>query len=235
MLELTSLYSPAALASLPEPKPLRGWVTGVGSRDTPPDIQDILRIFAAVLYSLGYGWRSGGARGADEAFEQGVLTYPHYKPGNSLESLTLQVYLPWNGFAPNPQEPFKKYQDYAKGYVNSSRLAEWRNAEAIAMSIHPLGERLQANPGVLKLHTRNIFQVLGYDLRTPSRCVYLYAKPSKDGNGVQGGTGTAYRLAKQHSVPTVNLYESEPRRRMVEFLKEYALRNLGKGLTQATK
>lgn len=43
---------------------------GIGSRKTPPDILDIMTKLANKL-SLGYVLRSGGATGADSAFERG--------------------------------------------------------------------------------------------------------------------------------------------------------------------
>lgn len=48
--------------------------TGIGSRNTPPDILDIMFELAAKLASEGYVLRSGGAQGADDAFEQGAVT-----------------------------------------------------------------------------------------------------------------------------------------------------------------
>lgn len=46
--------------------------TGIGSRNTPPDILDIMFRLAGKLASEGYVLRSGGAQGADDAFEQGA-------------------------------------------------------------------------------------------------------------------------------------------------------------------
>lgn len=45
---------------------------GIGSRNTPKHILDIMTKAAAKLESLGYVLRSGGADGADSAFEKGV-------------------------------------------------------------------------------------------------------------------------------------------------------------------
>jgi hypothetical protein len=46
--------------------------TGVGSRKTPKSILDIMRALAARLESAGWTLRSGGADGADSAFESGT-------------------------------------------------------------------------------------------------------------------------------------------------------------------
>lgn len=48
------------------------YYTGIGSRSTPEPILTQIKDIAAVLEQLGYTLRSGGATGADAAFEAGV-------------------------------------------------------------------------------------------------------------------------------------------------------------------
>ena len=45
--------------------------TGVGSRETPFHILDLMRLLAVKFAHKGYMLRSGGAQGADQAFEAG--------------------------------------------------------------------------------------------------------------------------------------------------------------------
>jgi len=45
---------------------------GVGSRSTPPDILQLMTLVAEKMSGMGYILRSGGARGADSAFERGA-------------------------------------------------------------------------------------------------------------------------------------------------------------------
>lgn len=45
---------------------------GIGSRETPPDILLLMHQLSSKLESIGYTLRSGGAIGADSAFEQGI-------------------------------------------------------------------------------------------------------------------------------------------------------------------
>lgn len=45
---------------------------GIGSRQTPPDVLAHMEATAGVLDTCGYTLRSGGAAGADRAFEAGV-------------------------------------------------------------------------------------------------------------------------------------------------------------------
>ena len=55
--------------------------TGIGSRKTPPEILRIMEALAETLALKGWTLRSGGARGADQAFEAGAR-----KAGGGVES-----------------------------------------------------------------------------------------------------------------------------------------------------
>ena len=48
------------------------YYTGVGSRNTPTDILNLMTKISIKLDSFGYVLRSGGALGADSAFEKGT-------------------------------------------------------------------------------------------------------------------------------------------------------------------
>lgn len=85
--------------------------TGVGSRETPPQILKIMAQLAAVLAADGWILRSGAADGADSAFEQGA--------GSKTE-----IFIPWPKF---------------NGH-NSQRYPSARAME-IAAAIHPAWER----------------------------------------------------------------------------------------------
>jgi hypothetical protein len=69
--------------------------------------------------------------------------------------------------------------------------------------------------GAKKLHSRNVLQVLGDKLDTPSKFVLYYAK-EKDGE-VAGGTRTAVMLARELDIPTLNWYSKD----MSQWSKEY--------------
>lgn len=60
---------------------------GIGSRETPPEVIDVMKDFA---YAVAHEaiLRSGGAPGADTAFEYGAKF-----AGGQRE-----IYLPWSGF-----------------------------------------------------------------------------------------------------------------------------------------
>lgn len=61
------------------------YYAGIGSRETPKKICDILTQIATQLESEEYILRSGGANGADLAFEKGV---------DKLK----EIFIPWKGF-----------------------------------------------------------------------------------------------------------------------------------------
>ena len=54
--------------------------TGVGSRTTPANIQDLMQSIAVKLEADGYTLRSGGAKGADTAFSDGCTRKKIYRP-----------------------------------------------------------------------------------------------------------------------------------------------------------
>jgi hypothetical protein len=86
---------------------------GVGSRQTPDEVMAEMRMIAAILRENGYILNSGGADGADTAFEDGA--------GDEK-----QIFLPWEGF--NGRD----------GIVAGGKTA----ARKIAMRIHPYWDNL---------------------------------------------------------------------------------------------
>jgi len=60
--------------------------TGIGSRQTPPNVIATMEKIARRLADRGFTLRSGGADGADTAFERGA------------GSGSTEIYLPWKGF-----------------------------------------------------------------------------------------------------------------------------------------
>lgn len=51
--------------------------TGIGSRETPANVLLVMQRIASQLENLGFVLRSGGATGADQAFESGVIDNRH--------------------------------------------------------------------------------------------------------------------------------------------------------------
>lgn len=145
--------------------------TGVGSRETPPDVASLMRKIASFLEDEGYILRSGGAPGADTFFEDGVK-----------EASNKVIFLPSKGFNNNP----------SPHYGVCERSLE------IASRIHPAWNKCK--PYARMLHARNVYQVLGKDLNTPSKFLICWTQNGE----AKGGTRTAIKLAQEYDIPILN-------------------------------
>jgi hypothetical protein len=119
---------------------------GIGSRETPQEILDIFILIGKYLGEQGYILRSGGAGGADSAFENGC----------DLVKGTKEIYLPWPNFNDNI----------------SNLIVKDPKAFDIAKQFHGGWDNLKQ--GAKKLHARNSHQVLGLDLKTKCDFVICY-------------------------------------------------------------
>jgi hypothetical protein len=147
------------------------YYTGIGSRQTPEKHCAMFTGIAFVLSQMGYILRSGGADGADTAFENGV----------SLQG-EKEIYLPWKNFNKNPSPLYTPLPE----------------AYEIAKRIHPAWHA--CTRGAKMLHARNVHQVLGQDLKTPSKFVLCWTLHADSA----GGTRTAIEVAKENNIPVHN-------------------------------
>ena len=149
--------------------------TGVGSRKTPEDVQEHMTLVARVLEEASFTLRSGGADGADKAFEAGV-------------SKLKEIYIPWGGFN-------------NRSSVEEGVITGWPNkmtgdfAKYTAARLHPNWDACSA--GARKLHARNMAQLLGHTMLQPSLFVVCW---TPNGSG-SGGTGQALRGAAWLGIP----------------------------------
>ncbi len=164
------------------------YYAGIGSRKTPEVILKRFENIASLLAQKGGILRSGAADGADNAFEKGCDKEPNSKK---------EIYLPWKGF--NGSE--------SKLYTITPE------AMLIAQKFHPYWDNL--SNGAKKLHARNSYQVLGYDLKTLSNFVVCWT----EGGKITGGTGQALRIAKAYSIPVFNYGEDGAEEKLLEFIE----------------
>lgn len=153
---------------------------GIGSRETPSHIIRVMEDYAYCMASHAV-LRSGGAPGADVAFEFGASTAGGRK----------EIYLPWNGF---------------NGALNNAFLSEpTPQAYEIAEYYHPGWRYLKR--GAKKLMARNSHEVLGKDLDDPVDFIVCWTPDgSKDGKSKTcGGTGQALRIAADYELDVFNL------------------------------
>lgn len=127
---------------------------GIGSRETPASVQARFFMLASTLGDAGWTLRSGGAEGADAAFERGLA--PHH---------LREIYLPWPRFAGN----------------RSALCIPTPEALELAAQFHPAWERCSS--AARRLHARNMHQVLGQDLATPVEFVACWTPDGRGGGG----------------------------------------------------
>lgn len=159
------------------------YYAGIGSRRTPPKVLKAMTAFARDMSQNNiHQWilRSGGADGADLAFEAGVCF-------NRKE-----IFLPWRGFN-----------------RNSSLLFDIPPL-AFGISLEVYGSRLKYMKHPIKLlMARNVQQVLGANLDLPSEFVVCWtpdgAETHKERSKETGGTGQAISVASLNNIPVFNL------------------------------
>ena len=193
--------------------------TGVGSRETPPDIYELMQKIGYRLSLDGFTLRSGGAYGADQAFELGW--WDHHCTAYEIDSGAkprAEIFLPWNGF----EDRHHGGGDGAYIVQRDKTLLEL--AEETASVIHPAWNAKKADGtpvlsrGAKGMHARNCFQVLGEHLDNPSKFLICWAPPLADGS-VKGGTRTAWVLAQNNSVPCWNLHDTATRERLEKYVE----------------
>tara|TARA_B100000929_G_scaffold139782_1_gene110717 strand:+ start:3300 stop:3842 length:543 start_codon:yes stop_codon:yes gene_type:complete len=172
--------------------------TGIGSRSTPLDVQALMEAYANHLAVKGWVLRSGGAEGADQAFQRGVH-------GGKKE-----IYLPWGGFNNFRHDP-------ENGFYVAEEFGNWEEAQDIAAQLHPAWEN--CGQGARRLHTRNVYQVLGQNLDRPSEALICWAEPKGHGH-VKGGTGMAVSIARQCGVNVINLYHTRNQEKIINIINE---------------
>lgn len=146
--------------------------TGIGSRQTPSYILTYMTKLAETLAISNYVLRSGHAAGADSAFELGCDN----KKGKK------EIYLPWKNF----NGSISKHYNVPK------------KAFEIAEYYHPVWNKL--SDAAKKLMARDVLQILGQDLKTPTNFIFCYT----DKGLIKGGTGEALRIAIDYKIPIFN-------------------------------
>lgn len=129
---------------------------GIGSRSTPLGILCEMTRMATNLELCGFTLRSGGAQGADNAFEKGVKNPAHK-----------EIFLPWRLFNNN----------------TSGRYIVGDDAIRMAAHFHPAWHN--CSHAARKLHGRNSYIIMGENLDDPVDFVLCYT-PNGNGKGGTG-------------------------------------------------
>lgn len=164
------------------------YYAGIGSRKTPPEILNLMVKIGCELAKRGFILRSGGAAGADSAFEKGCDSW-YIASGMVNEPMEY----------PCPKQIFLA-QDIKDDPASHQAMEE-------AKRYHPAWGRM--NMFSRKLHARNAFQILGRGMHAPSNVVICWTPDGclshQSRTIVTGGTGTAISIAQAHKIPILNL------------------------------
>jgi len=162
---------------------------GIGSRQTPKPVLELMTLIAKSLKET-YVLRSGGALGADTAFEIGATP-------------NAEIFLPWEGI--------ERHVDTIPMKLSSTVSMQ---AIEIAGQYHP---RWGACSYYSKqFHGRNSMIMLGGDLHTPVEFVICWTPKGR----IIGGTGQALRIAQAYNIPVYNLDDLELRKKIIENTSE---------------
>lgn len=112
-----------------------------------------------------------------------------------------EIFIPWYGF-----------NNIRDGIVPQ----ETELAYNLLKEIHPAYDKL--SQGAIKLHLRNVNQVLGKDLNKPSDFLICWAKTDKQGVPT-GGTRTAWKIAEKFNISRFNLFVKEDYNRILKLIE----------------
>lgn len=190
--------------------------SGIGSRETPPEVLHIMEDAAFRLARIGFVLRSGKAAGADAAFQRGAQKYHQQSEGRSPSSIA-EIYTPWKGFKGG--EGLVDLYDIALDTLDRQFPDQTEMRWDWVKEVHGGWDKL--SQGARKLHERNIHQLFGGNLSdaylNQSKFVLYYALETRKGDP-KGGTATAVNLAKKTGIRTLNLLHDKNHDVLEKFL-----------------
>lgn len=166
---------------------------GIGARITPPITLGLMEAIATRLEKDNFHLRSGGAGGADTAFDRGC---------KNNDNKT--IYIPYDGF--------KGLRQFYPITAEAMNIAEQN---------HPNWKRLPGY--AKDLMARNVYQILSHTLDepvefvicwTPDGCIHHSTRTRET-----GGTGLAIEIASKNNIPVYNLNVKDHYDRFIEYTK----------------
>lgn len=211
---------------------------GIGSRETPPEILKLMTRLAGAMEQQGWLLRSGGARGADAAFEAGVTNPAHraiFLPDDYFNGrragpggyYNAQALPGWTGALDTvvQHHPSQTYQQAAREMITTGEIPlqtvtdlQQRFGPQTDRYNRPLTPQQQAEKlaFAVSLHARNAMQILGPNLDRPANLVVAWTP----GGAMKGGTSQAIRMAQDYGIPVRNLGNAEALSRAQAFLNQ---------------
>lgn len=161
---------------------MMNYYSGIGSRDTPEHILNIMHHIGAYLADQKWTLRSGAANGADASFEEGAK-----RQGGETE-----IYLPWEGFN------FSQSNLHPKAYPFSDEEKQF------TATYHPAWKK--CSPSARLLHQRNTRIIIGLEpVHGPEVTPVSFVVCWTEGGLLKGGTAQALRIATALNIPIINL------------------------------
>lgn len=167
---------------------------GVGSRETPTHIIELIKYIGCYLCEKGWILRSGAALGADEAFEKAADFIVN--KGRNPNANFKEIYLPWKGY------------NNSHSTIHPEKYPFSDEEKRFSEMFHPAWAK--CGPSARLLHQRNTRIVLGlrelHGERTRPVSFIICWTPNAL---ITGGTGQALRIAKGCQIPVINLGEAK--------------------------
>ena len=153
------------------------YYAGIGSRSTPTEILDLMTDIAVKLNSKDYVLRSGGAHGADQAFENGA-------------GVNKQIFTPWPG-----------YNGYNQQFIIPQQALQ------LAEEHHPNWKRLGSGAKLLMARNCQQILGPNLDDPVEFVICWTKDGCYKDEqrSNITGGTGQAISIACNNNIPVFNL------------------------------
>ena len=158
------------------------YYAGIGSREIPENILNIMHHIGAYLANQGWTLRSGAASGADASFEEGA----------KHEGGETEIYLPWKSF------------NHHGGDLHPAAYPFSEKEKTFTAKLHPAWKK--CSPSVRLLHQRNTRIMVGMEaihgeMVVMSKFVVCWTPQGL----LKGGTAQALRIATAFNVPIINL------------------------------
>lgn len=168
------------------------YYAGIGSRDTPKNVLLKMRDIASFLELNNFILRSGGAKGADTAFESGVVN-PELK----------NIYLPFRNF--------NGHKSDNKSYIYVEKGDPELDPAFYSLKLHPSKGKM--NDTAKAMMMRNYFQIHGLKDQSKSQFVICWTPDATNGKTIltswdSGGSGQCIRLAALENIPVYNLEDN---------------------------
>ena len=191
------------------------YYAGIGSRETPKEICNKMTEIASLLEKQDFVLRSGGAQGADHAFEIGIS-----------DPLMMDIYLPYINFN---NKSGSKYI-FISTFDHSNYKAAYES-----LKYHPRGFNMSHGTKVMMI--RNYFQACGLVNQSNSSFVICWTPKGANGYTIKttyedGGSGQCIRIAAAHNIPVYNLKDSRYSHLTAQEIVNIILYNLQNGINQ---